>query len=147
MPMSEPREITKRFSPFQWCMIGLLTVLLGIGIWILVVFPPYETAWYPKCTFRELTGYHCPGCGTTRALHALIHGRLIQALAYNPFLVGIVFYSIWEGISTGISRWTGRPKRSMSAWLIWTIVVLMLLYGVLRNIPTEPFCYLAPHDL
>jgi hypothetical protein len=36
------------------------------------------------CTFRNLFGVRCPGCGLTRAFACLMHGRLSDAWAYNP---------------------------------------------------------------
>lgn len=38
----------------------------------------------PRCLLRSLTGYDCPGCGTQRALHALLHGHVAEAWSYNP---------------------------------------------------------------
>lgn len=34
-------------------------------------------AYYPPCAFHMLTGLYCPGCGGTRAVRALMHGRLL----------------------------------------------------------------------
>ena len=41
---------------------------------------------FPRCLFRTLTGLECPGCGSQRALHALLHGRTAEAIALNPLL-------------------------------------------------------------
>ncbi len=52
----------------------------------------------PKCPFHALTRLQCPSCGNTRALHALLHGRLTDALAYNamaPVLVGLFIAIAW----------------------------------------------------
>lgn len=40
--------------------------------------------------FRLLTGWDCPGCGSQRALHALLHGRVADAWAFNPY----VFFAV-----------------------------------------------------
>lgn len=50
----------------------------------------------PPCTLRTLTGFYCPGCGGTRAVIALIHGRFIKSFLYHPivpivFVFGVVF--------------------------------------------------------
>ncbi len=39
---------------------------------------------YPACPIRQHLGILCPGCGATRALAALLHGDLLQALRLNP---------------------------------------------------------------
>ena len=38
------------------------------------------------CLFDRLLGIYCPGCGGTRALTALVHGRLLQSLWYHPLI-------------------------------------------------------------
>jgi hypothetical protein len=38
-----------------------------------------------------------------------------------------------------ISRWVYRP------WVPWAVLVILVGYGVLRNIPVWPFTLLAPH--
>lgn len=40
----------------------------------------------PACLFRRLTGYDCPGCGTQRALYALLHGDAAAAWEHNAAL-------------------------------------------------------------
>ena len=61
-----------------------LAVLASLGVAMLYTFDPRNTDSYPVCPFLGLTGYHCPGCGTLRALHQLLHGNVIGALGYNP---------------------------------------------------------------
>jgi hypothetical protein len=38
----------------------------------------------PACLWHSLTGWPCPGCGTTRALTSLLRADLLGALAFNP---------------------------------------------------------------
>lgn len=47
---------------------------------------PTAAGWPFRCLFKTLTGWECPGCGSQRALHALLHGQLSQAIDFNPFL-------------------------------------------------------------
>lgn len=41
----------------------------------------------PPCGFRFVTGYYCPGCGGTRAVRALLQGRLLTSFLYHPFVL------------------------------------------------------------
>lgn len=41
----------------------------------------------PPCGFRFVTGYYCPGCGGTRAVRALLQGRLVESFLYHPFVL------------------------------------------------------------
>ena len=48
---------------------------------------PSDIQAFPKCPFLALTGFKCPGCGTLRATHALLHFRLADAARLNLLLV------------------------------------------------------------
>ena len=106
---------------------------------------PTSGASYPQCTFRQLTGLWCPGCGLTRGTHELFSGDVAGAVATNLFTPLVIVLLV-----AGWIHWTRRafgaaPARMRvpaGAWLVAAAVVV--LFGVLRNIPAEPFRALAP---
>lgn len=53
---------------------------------LLHAYDPATTAAYPSCPLRALTGLLCPLCGGLRAAHALVHGRVVDAVLLNPFV-------------------------------------------------------------
>ena len=57
---------------------------------VLFFCDPMTSMFYPRCPSQLLTGYDCPGCGTLRALHALMHGDIDAAWNYNA----AVFFAI-----------------------------------------------------
>lgn len=66
-----------------------LATALGLvvsSVLALIYVVPPESGLYPSCPIHILTGILCPGCGGTRALHALLHGRLAAALELNPLV-------------------------------------------------------------
>lgn len=54
-----------------------------LGAAPLVVFPPTQYSFYPQCPIHYYFHILCPGCGTTRALAALLHGSFTEALRLN----------------------------------------------------------------
>jgi hypothetical protein len=50
---------------------------------LLFFFPPAQYHFYPQCPIHQYFHLDCPGCGATRALAALLHGHLLEALRLN----------------------------------------------------------------
>lgn len=65
--------------------MAVAAVVVAAIIW---VYDPTSGDFpFPRCLIKTLTGLDCPGCGSTRALHAMLHGRLKEAFDYNAGLV------------------------------------------------------------
>ncbi|MDE6157800.1 MAG: DUF2752 domain-containing protein [Muribaculaceae bacterium] len=93
------------------------------------------SAWMPRCFFRYLTGYDCPGCGFQRALHAALHGNIAAAWGYNPFvffaLPAAVFYIVVEA---GRSRWPRLHVRANHPLVIGAILLAVITFWIGRNL-------------
>ena len=89
----------------------------------------------PRCPFHEVTGMHCPGCGGTRAIHALLHGHPLKAIRYNAILfpMGVCTLLIWK-----------YPKLQYNKPFTLTVATLFILFFICRNLPFYPFTLLAP---
>lgn len=104
----------------------LLMLFMGIaGLVFLYFWNPSEISGFPKCPFFALTGYQCPGCGTLRGIHALLHFRIMDALGHNPFMVVSVpvLFSLW--------LW---PKFRFNVVSAYAILGATLLWWVIRNL-------------
>lgn len=98
----------------------------------------------PPCPLQALTGLYCPGCGSTRCLHALAHLDLAGAMAMNPLLVLSLLplaVLVLHGAGLLPQRLQGlaEPLANPRLWL-----VLLLGFAFLRNLPWAPFTLLAP---
>ena len=91
----------------------------------------------PVCMFRWATGWSCPGCGSQRALDALLHGDVAQAVTFNFFLPLGVLYLLLLGIGY---LWQDTPRGGAlyrlltSPPLLLTLTALILLWTLLRNL-------------
>jgi hypothetical protein len=138
-------------SPFMVQISQRLKMILVLGITIvalifLYVFDPSTSLIYPPCPFHALTGYYCPGCGSLRALHQLLHGHLLKAFDLNPLMVLLLpflGYSLLSYIFEGIIKKT-PPKVFIPAIYIWVLLGVILLFCILRNLTIYPFTLLAP---
>lgn len=126
-------------------VLALAAVAVGF-LYMLATVRPTDDSYYPRCQLHATTGLHCPGCGTTRALHALLNGRVAEAFGYNalfPVVLPVVAWVFYHSVQVSRGRATPAPSRT-GAWAFRILVVTVVLYGVLRNVPTYPFTMLTP---
>ncbi|MBF0567620.1 MAG: DUF2752 domain-containing protein [Nitrospirae bacterium] len=122
----------------------LIVAALIVAAATLYMYDPSLNGFYPKCLFYQLTGLYCPGCGSTRALHQLLHGNYTAAFRLNPLTVlALPFLAI--GIALEIRVFPRPPWLSHQyVRYTWIVPVVIVLFWILRNIPIEPFTYLMP---
>ena len=136
---------------FLWAgLIAWRHVLFFLGALIisvlLVICNPVGSRWFPPCPFKYLTGWYCPGCGSTRALHHLLHGRVEAAFGYNPLMVSSVPFLLVNGVGWILPARKRRlfDERALSPAAIVCILICVVVFGVLRNLHVYPFSFLAP---
>jgi hypothetical protein len=106
---------------------------------------PSSSSIFPVCPFHAMTGLNCPGCGATRGMHALLNGDILTAMHFNAMLVvfvPLIIYGIVSLILLGI-RGKGLPAPQLAPQGVWAFLILMVAFGVLRNLPFYPFSLLA----
>lgn len=97
---------------------------------------PSEPGHYPTCPFLAVTGFNCPGCGSLRAVHAMTRGDVAAAADFNllAVLATVPVVLAW-------AFWLARELRGASqrlalpTYAIWGVLVLVLVFGVVRNTP------------
>jgi hypothetical protein len=114
-----------------------LMALAAIGaVGLLFEFPPDRYGFYPPCPVYRYLHLYCPGCGATRALAALLHGRLAEAMHYNPLFVmllpllllfaGVVY---WSAVTRNRIEWPQVP----ASWAA-SMLTVMAAFTLLRNL-------------
>lgn len=111
----------------------LLAALLVAGVYF--VFDPSEGGLFPRCPFLMLTGWQCPGCGSQRAVHALLHFDVVQAVRMNALQVLAVPYVTLLLVSEQTrKRWPAFYRRVHNPRLAWAFLVFVLIWFVGRNL-------------
>ena len=116
------------------------------GAAVIYIFDPRVPGIYPVCPFFGLTGYHCAGCGTLRALHSLLHADIAGALGYNAFAVVALPFIAYSYISGATRAFVRQPLPRVfipHRW-IWTLLAVIIAFWIIRNLPLHPFSLLAP---
>lgn len=116
-------------------------LLLAGGAVYLLIFEPGRSGFFPICPFRFLTGLTCPGCGTTRAAHQILHGHFVTAFTLNPlFLISIPFmlFALLRYSLTVLRGGIPRPN-ALPAPYIYGIFFVVVSFWIFRNTPFYPF--------
>ncbi|GAA5505007.1 DUF2752 domain-containing protein [Novipirellula caenicola] len=122
-------------------IVTTLVVCAATGIVLLQMLQPNHDSWFPKCQFYQSTGLHCPGCGATRAVLALLHGDVFLAVRNNALLILggplLVIYIIRQN-----RRPDFDPRSTLR--IISIMVTVLVIFSVARNIPSPTSSPFAP---
>jgi hypothetical protein len=100
---------------------------------ILGVADPAASPIFPPCLFRAATGWLCPGCGSARAIHALMHGDVRLAFQMNAGAVVALALVASDFIQGWVHARGGWMRRLTPAYA-WSFPVAVVSFGVLRNV-------------
>jgi Protein of unknown function (DUF2752) len=133
------------FSRLERIGLALAAVVIAGGVWILWHHDPNTAhSRFPGCIFLSVTGFFCPGCGITRALHAVVHGDVARAFAMNPLAIIIIpLIPLMLLHERGFrSRWLQPLMTLAMTPKLWIFGIPA--YWIARNLPWWPFAWLAP---
>lgn len=114
-----------------------VAVLVAAALYIFYTFDPETQPLFPKCPFLLATGYECPGCGSQRAVHSLLHFNIGTALKYNAFMVlaiPYIFLGIYLQYFGGKKRFPGVEKFFFGRWAAVVLLAVIIAYWILRNL-------------
>jgi hypothetical protein len=112
-------------------------VLIAAVAAVLLRFPPSQNHFYPVCPVYFVLHLQCPGCGGTRALAALLHGHLREALHWNALITlmlppaagyGGVLY--WRFLRRKALGWPQAPPAA-----IYAALAIAAVFTMERNLP------------
>ena len=133
--MKPDRTIEDWMYYIGWILAGLL---LGVAL-LLKVYNLSITIPIP-CILWSRFGVYCPGCGGTRAVIHLFHGRLLQSLWYHPLVMYVAVLYVIFMLSHTLKRLHIVKKgiKFREGYLYGAIAVLVGNF-ILKNI--FKFCF------
>ena len=127
-------------SPRGWhfglgVLSGAAMAALVAGAAVLYWFDPSQSRFYPSCLFHQATGLLCPGCGSLRAMHQLLHGNVGSAFRFNALLVlSLPFFAVVMA-RYALKKSKGQVIPALSAKWIFICVGIAIGFGIWRNLP------------
>ncbi len=134
--------ISKLKSTF--IIIGVLALLGMLSLY--VFWNPTETNLFPSCPVYAATGIYCPGCGSQRAAHKILNGNIIEGVRHNYMIVLLAMVLLYQGFVYVMNDMLGKkiPNLLHKSKVTFSILIIVILFWVLRNIDLFPFSELAP---
>ena len=122
-----------------------MIVLLGV-LSFYFLFNPSEYSFFPKCPFHSITGLYCPGCGSQRAIHEILHLNILEGLKHNFLIIILIFILGYPFVLNLLTKAYNKNFNNIlhNPKTTYTILVLVILYWILRNIDIYPFTILSP---
>lgn len=101
---------------------------------LLALADPSTSRFFPPCMFRAVTGWLCPGCGSARAIHAVMQGRLEAAWFANPLVVVVLPCLLVATYRSLVARQPLVPV-TLPAIYVRAALLAVITFGIVRNIP------------
>jgi len=137
-------SLTARLLPFLLFIALAVPAALAVA---LIEPGSKEACLLPSCPLHNCTGLYCAGCGSTRAVHELLNGRVVSAMAYNPLTTLAAPFALYLTAAWGLYAIAGlkAPLPKIGGKAALALAALLLAFTIARNIPAAPCELLAPH--
>ena len=124
---------------------GLLIGFTGLAV-LFFILDPAKHEIFPRCLFNSITGYYCPGCGSQRAVHSLLHLDFAGVVSYNFLFLPAALLIFYHYLHPVFNRFFGWKLPNVFYFKNTPLIILsvIVLFWILRNIPVYPFSVLAP---
>lgn len=134
--MGESTALQLGANRWNVALVSALAAATLLALALLWRFEPQGQIFFPRCTFHQVTGLLCPGCGGLRATHALLHGELLAAWRLNPLLVASLPVAAWTALALAIERRTGlRLPTPLAIRRLWVVLLVLIVgFSIGRNL-------------
>lgn len=128
-------DLTSDSKIMRKALAVAIVMLLIVLASVYYFFDPSEVGWMPRCLWKVLTDTDCPGCGSQRMVHALMHGDIIAAWHANAYalcMIPVIIFLFWLEFSR--ERHPGLYTRVHRTSVIMSLAFSVLGWWILRNL-------------
>jgi len=93
----------------------------------------------PRCFFKRITGFDCPGCGGSHAVWALLNGHPIKSFLYHPAVMTAVLIAIYCTVTSIFKK-----KSTVHVGHVYAVLfVILIQWGIKTILHIAGFDYIA----
>jgi len=120
----------------------LIACLAGIG-YLFYQIHSVQKELLHVCIIKNVTGYPCPSCGTTRAITLILQGKIVDAIFLNPFgivvFIIMTLFPIWILLDIIFKKetfyiWYKKTEVTIRKPLLALFLILLVLLNWIWNI-------------
>ncbi|MDE6560280.1 MAG: DUF2752 domain-containing protein [Muribaculaceae bacterium] len=117
-------------------LVAILLVIIAVVLSATYYFfDPAEVKWMPRCIWKVATATDCPGCGSQRMAHALMHGDIAgawnsnaYALCMLPIIGALLLVEFFR------EKYPVLYRRMHSPVVIWALAASVFVWWIGRNL-------------
>lgn len=124
----------ERSKIIKWSIVFAVLALLTI---LYKLYNPLDSNLFPKCPFRSITGYRCPGCGSQTSIHYLLNFDVKNAVRANlllilsiPYVLAGFVFDLVKNPGEKILKWR---KILFGTKAIYVVLTVIISFWILRN--------------
>jgi len=124
-------RIPESLRPWTW--LPILLAIMGI----VRRSPPDRYSFYPVCPIYSYLHFQCPGCGTTRAFAAALHGHILEALRLNPLTTVLVPIAVIHVVTRLMeNRRSLEPLHTLqpAPRITYALLGMSVIFTIARNL-------------
>jgi hypothetical protein len=123
--------------------VFLTAAVAGYAYFFYSLYYRSESSTLSLCMIKDVTGYPCPSCGTTRAIKLLFQQRWIDSLLMNPFgiIVALLMLTVplWIVKDIVLKKetfyfWYKKAEGTIKKPWLASILILLVLLNWIWNI-------------
>lgn len=130
---ADKKQTVLEDSLFQAGLVILAAGGAGVAFYFGVILKRFEM---PSCVFSSWLRIYCPGCGGTRAVEALLHGRILESAWYHPLVLYTVIIFGGFMLTQGLERLGVRGVRGWKYhdWHLYGAVIVLVCNFLIKNL-------------
>lgn len=132
---------TKKITLDQGMYIfGIMALFAAIPI-VYFYMKAYLNDVLPKCFLYQYFGIYCPGCGGSRALKALLEGKIFESFYSHPIILyTVIIYMVFMISQTLHYIFPSKVKGiHFHEWFLYGALVVIVINFLVKNI--LKFCF------